>query len=141
MRKLSVLILLLVGAGASLLSVAGPARPALASDSRRQTAAPIRAASTKTVSQGDDLQAALDSAQPGDFLALDSAATFIGNFVLPAIAAGSDWITVGVSSNALVAPGIRVAPADAQWMPKILSPNGQAAIRTSPGTHHVRFIG
>src|SRR5574339_823913 len=40
-------------------------------------------AATITVSAGDDLQAALDRARPGDIVVLEPRATFTGNFVLP----------------------------------------------------------
>ena len=39
--------------------------------------------STVTVNAGDNLQAALDAAQPGQTLLLPAGATFTGNFVLP----------------------------------------------------------
>src|SRR6185503_20832003 len=35
------------------------------------------------VSQGDDLQAALERAQPRDRIVLEATAVFVGNFVLP----------------------------------------------------------
>ena len=38
---------------------------------------------TISVGAGQDLQAALDSAQPGDVVSIAAGATFTGNFVLP----------------------------------------------------------
>ena len=90
----------------------------------------------------DDLQAALDAARPGDTLELEAGARFVGAFVLP-VKRGDEWVTVRSSAHArLPAGGVRVAPAHAALMPKILSPGrGQAALRTEPGAHHYRFVG
>ncbi|MBI3126748.1 MAG: hypothetical protein HYZ11_03995, partial [Candidatus Tectomicrobia bacterium] len=45
------------------------------------------------VPSGGDLQAALNSAQPGDAIELQAGATFTGNFTLPN-KAGSGWIHI-----------------------------------------------
>lgn len=42
------------------------------------------AAATIVVGPADDLQEALDAAQPGDLVLLAAGATFTGNFTLPA---------------------------------------------------------
>lgn len=93
------------------------------------------------VNAGQDLQAAIDAAQPGDILELEAGATFSGNFVLPSNS-GTEWIYLRSSAyGSLPAPGQRVDPADAQYMPKIVSPNTDPAIATQAGAHHFRVVG
>src|SRR6476646_10538926 len=45
------------------------------------------------VAAGGNLQAALDSAQPGDVILLQAGATFTGNYILP-VKSGATMITV-----------------------------------------------
>jgi hypothetical protein len=94
------------------------------------------------VAAGGNLQAALDKAQLGDTIVLQAGATFRGPFKLPNKTTGSGWIYV-VSSNLsnLPSSGIRVGPANATNMPKILAPNGLSAINTVANSHHFRFVG
>jgi hypothetical protein len=94
------------------------------------------------VANGSDLQAALDSAKPGDTVALEPGAIFTGNFVLPQ-KSGKDWITIRPSNESVIPPaGSRVNPAvHAAQMPKIITPNRSAALRTDAGAHHYRIIG
>jgi len=89
---------------------------------------------------GDDLQAAVDAAQPGDLLALDPGAGF-GPIRLPR-KAGNDWITIrtNVPDGTFPPPGTRVDPVQAALMPKIEAGSG-SAITAAPGAHHYRFIG
>jgi hypothetical protein len=96
------------------------------------------------VKAGGDLQAALNSAQPGDTIELQSGASFIGSFVLPNKNTSSTaWITIRPDAAAnLPAADVRVTPVYASGMPKILSDGRNApAIYTQPGAHHYRFIG
>jgi hypothetical protein len=96
---------------------------------------------TITVRSGGNLQSALDAAQPGDVIQLQAGATFTGNFTLRK-KSGTGWITIRSSAHAsLPAPGNRVTPSHASLMPKIVSPNGSAALRTAAGAHHYRIIG
>ena len=69
-------------------------------------------AATLYVYAGGDLQAALNAAQPGDEVVVQAGARFVGNFVLPAKAAGA-VITVRSSSPL---PARRITPADAPLM-------------------------
>src|SRR5713101_2202302 len=48
---------------------------------------------TISLRAGADLQAALNSAQPGDTITLEAGAVFRGNFTLPK-KQGSDWIVI-----------------------------------------------
>jgi hypothetical protein len=101
---------------------------------------PARAA--KQIASGDDLQAALNAAKPGDVLSLQAGATFTGNFTLPA-KPGSEWIIIrtSASDNSLPPSGVRVTPDKSNLMPKIITPNGQPALTAGDGAHHFRFIG
>jgi len=97
---------------------------------------------TISLRAGDDLQAAIDKAQPGDTLTLEAGARFTGNFVLRN-KAGSDWIVIRSSApdGKLPAPGTRIAPADAALLPKIVTPNALPAIATESAAHHFHFVG
>jgi hypothetical protein len=96
---------------------------------------------TIQVRAGEDLQAALNRAQPGEVIALEAGATFRGNFTLPR-KTGNGWIVIrGTAEAGLPPPGTRVGPANAAQMPKIVSPNTEPAIATAAGAHHYRLIG
>src|SRR5207248_6513989 len=57
------------------------------------TSVPAPTGKQLMVNTGDDLQAALNAAQPGDEVLLAPGATFVGNFVLPG-KTGTGWVTV-----------------------------------------------
>jgi hypothetical protein len=97
---------------------------------------------TRTVRAGENLQAALDAARPGDVILLEAGASFVGNFTLPA-KTGSQWIVIRSSTPDANLPSAetRVSPAFAPALPKIVSPNTNAALRTVAGAHHYRLIG
>ncbi len=97
---------------------------------------------TIAVAAGGDVQAALNTAQPGDVITLAAGATYTGNFTLP-VKSGTGWITVRTSTpeGTLPAPGTRVSPANAGQMPKVVSTNSDPVVRTAAGAHHYRFIG
>jgi hypothetical protein len=97
---------------------------------------------TRTVAAGGNLQGALDAAQPGDVILLEAGATFVGNFTLPA-KTGAGWIVVRSSTADanLPAAETRITPAFSAVLPKIVSPNTEAALRTAPGARHYRIIG
>jgi hypothetical protein len=96
---------------------------------------------TIAVAAGDDFQASLDSAKPGDVITLEAGATFTGNFVLPA-RRGSGWITIRSSAEdeKLPAEGQRITPGYADALPKLVSPSSEPVISTEAGAHHYRFI-
>jgi PKD repeat protein len=101
-------------------------------------------AATIFVGEGDNLQAALDAAQPGDTILLQEGAEFVGNFVLP-VKTGEGWITVRSSTpdNVLPADGVRIYPAHAPLLARLRSSMlDTAALRTAPGAHHwdIRFL-
>ncbi|MGE0131177.1 MAG: hypothetical protein AB7U82_24115 [Blastocatellales bacterium] len=100
---------------------------------------------TIAVNAGDDFQAALNQAKPGDVITLQADATFTGNFTLPNKTGktGDDWIVIRSSAadSKLPPPGTRITPSYSAVMPKIISPNSEPAIRTASGAHHFRLIG
>ena len=60
---------------------------------------------------GDDLQAALNKAQPGDEIVLQAGSTYTGNFILPVREGSGKWITIRTSNMAgLPKEGMRVSP-------------------------------
>jgi hypothetical protein len=98
-------------------------------------------AEVRYVRAGDNLQAALNAARPGDELRLAAGATFSGNFVLP-VTTGETYITVrsDLPDEGLPSPRQRVTPQTAARFARIQSPNGDAALRTAPGAHHWRLL-
>jgi hypothetical protein len=92
-----------------------------------------------------DLQAAIDSARPGDALLLAPGATYEGNFVLPDKGASDAWITIRTDADDAVlgAPGARMTPsaARAAALASIVSMNANAAITTAPGAGRYRLVG
>lgn len=103
-------------------------------------------AATINVPAGGDLQAALDSAQPGDVVLLAPGATYTGSYRLP-VKDGSTYITVRTGGPGLPAANIRVTPQDSALLARIKAPNStSAALTTADGAHHwrielVEFIG
>ncbi len=93
------------------------------------------------VHNGDDLQAVLDGAKPGDTILLDADATFIGNFrLMPKT--GDGWIYIESAGIDQVAqPGQRVGRSSAAHMAKIESKNSDSAISAQPGASHYRLVG
>ena len=92
------------------------------------------------VAAGGDLQGALDAAQPGDEIVLASGATFVGNYFLPAKSSSTDWIVVRAEVTP-VAAGTRVTPDDVLNSAKIITPNGDPAIKAQPGARKWRLVG
>ena len=96
------------------------------------------------VISGMDFQRVLDTAKLGDVIRLQAGITFTGNFVLRK-KEGTGWIvirpTVGDGVGGLPTVGNRVSSAHASVMPKLVSPNVGAALRTEDGAHHYRIVG
>ena len=116
--------------------------PSLAGQERPRRA-PATGSASIIVKAGDDLQAALNRAKPGDTITLEAGATFVGPFSLPN-KAGDGWITIRTSApdSSLPAANARITPAYSGVMPKIVSRgDGQPALRTLAGAHHFRFLG
>ena len=89
---------------------------------------PTRTGALIRLGAGGDLQAAMNAANPGDWIVLDHTATFTGDYVFPA-KTGADAQPGGnnvivIISDAIVDSGLlpaskRVSPSDATNMPKI----------------------
>jgi hypothetical protein len=95
-----------------------------------------------TVTAEDNLQAVLNAAKPGEVIELQAGAVFVGNFILP-VKNGSEFIYIRTSTpdSLFPPPGTRVTPSNSNLMPKIITPNGDGALKTAPGAHHYRLIG
>jgi hypothetical protein len=92
------------------------------------------------VKSGDNLQMAIDAAMPGDTLALEAGATFMGPITLPQ-KNGSEWIVIRTATPdpQFVAPGTRVTPTMAPKMAKIVA--SSTPINAAKGAHHFRLVG
>ena len=95
-----------------------------------------------SVQSGGNLQAALNTANPGDVIMVKAGSTFTGNFTLPN-KAGSGWVTVRTTApdSSLPPLGTRVGPSFAASMPKVVTANTQPALTATQGAHNYRFIG
>src|SRR5688500_19716250 len=95
---------------------------------------PIQAA-TIYVADGDDLQQALNAAQPGDVILLAQGAEFVGNFVLPE-KTGDGWITLRTSTPDAVLPpeGVRILPQHSPLLAVLRSPKIGRAHVCTPAT-------
>lgn len=87
------------------------------------------------VSTATAFQNALNGAARGDEIVLQAGATFIGNFVMPAKTgtAANGWIVIRSSSLSSLPAGVRVSASSGAYMPKVLSHNADAALKTAKG--------
>lgn len=93
---------------------------------------------------GCGAQYALDNCALNDLVELTAGATYTGPFTLPNKTTGSGYIYIQSSAYAsLPAAGVRVAPADASNMAKIViaGATGLAAITNANTAHHIRLVG
>ncbi|HKT81228.1 MAG TPA: carbohydrate-binding protein [Vicinamibacterales bacterium] len=132
-----------VSAGAPVTAAPTPPPPAPAPTPEPDPApapSPAPTSSVINVTNGSELQAALDSANPGDTIVLQAGATFWGNFVLPA-KGGASYITLRSSTPDAQLPPIntRIDPSYAPLLPKLRSNNTMSALTTAPGAHHYRL--
>ncbi|HEX4346662.1 MAG TPA: carbohydrate-binding protein [Vicinamibacterales bacterium] len=118
-----------------------PVAPVVPPPSPGPIAVPVQLSATINIHAGDNLQAAIDNAHPGDTLLLDAGATFTGNFLLPA-KSGSDFVTIRSAAPDASLPGAttRVDPSYASLLPKLVSPNTLPALATESGAHHYRLL-
>ena len=96
---------------------------------------PARATS-RVVNAGDNLQAALDAAQPGDEIVLQAGARFVGQFRLPL---KPDGAVITIRSSATL-PDRRITPADSALLPTI-APAAIAAVLDGTGASNWRLDG
>jgi trimeric autotransporter adhesin len=108
-------------------------------------AAPAAGGTVISVAAGGNLQAALNSAQPGDVIELANGASFAGNFTLPnKNTTSTKWIVIRPANmSGVPLEGNRMTPsqAAAAQLPIISGINNQGALQTDPGAHHYRLIG
>ena len=98
--------------------------------------------STHTVRAGEDLQAVIDRAQPGDEIRLQPGAVFTGSYVLRA-RSGDAAITIRTDTpdSRLPSAGQRITPQHASLLPTLSPVNNAPVFRTEPGARHWRLIG
>lgn len=96
-------------------------------------------AATTVLHDGDNLQSAIDHAQPGDVIALQAGAVFRGPITLPA-KDGDQWITIRTDANGFWPAGKRIQPSPSLRMP-VIEANNDSAMTADARAHHYRFIG
>ncbi|MCU1383952.1 MAG: hypothetical protein JWL71_2649 [Acidobacteria bacterium] len=103
------------------------------------SAAPV-AAATIALAAGGNLQQAINSASPGDTIALAPGATFTGSFTLP-VKNGDAFITIRTAGeNGLPGDGERVSAGQAGALATIRASGSGAAIKTAASAHHWRLM-
>lgn len=108
---------------------------------RVNTLLPVQTGSTLRVAEDcGDLQAKIDAARPGDTVLIPHGATCTGNFTLRNKGAASGWIVIQTNGS-LPLPGYRISPDRAAQLAKIVTANGNPAIRTEAGANHYRLVG
>lgn len=90
------------------------------------------------VAAGGDVQAAFNSAQPGDTIIPEAGAVFIGNFVLP-VKTGDAFITIRSSKCDQIPVGTRISPSQSSLMATLATPNVGPVLRAPVFSHHYRF--
>jgi len=105
-----------------------------------------RAGNTIRVPSGGDLQAALNTARPGDTILLARDGRYVGSFVLPAHSsrAGADAnddrvVTVMTEGDGWPREGERMTPAAAEHLATLASPNGSPVLKTAPAARGWRI--
>ena len=126
-----------------VVTVAGgsPAAPVSGGSTPPPAAPPASVGGTITLAADGNLQAAIDSAQPGDTILLAPGAVYRGSFVLPA-KSGSSYITIrsAASDSLLPADGVRIGPQHASNLARVQGGfAGMPAFTTAPGAHHYRL--
>ena len=98
---------------------------------------PTPTGSTINVPPGGDLQAAIDTAQPGDTIVLAAGAVYQGSFILRTKGGSSDITIRSSAPSSTVPDGVRVTPANAGQLAKVQGGvAGMPAFTTEPGAHH-----
>jgi hypothetical protein len=98
-------------------------------------------AASRTVAAGGDLQGALNQAQGGDTITIAAGAQFTGHFTLAPNQSGK-WITIQSSAmSSLPGTGQRVTPAQAKYMPKLITPDNIPLFIIPSGANYYRIQG
>lgn len=109
------------------------------SDSLTTNLSVVGTGPTTNVRAGDDLQAAINAAKPGDVLRIEAGATFTGSFNFP-VKSGSGNITLKSSNFNSFGSG-RVTPADINKMPRLVNNNPDPVISIPARSHNWIFQG
>ncbi len=126
--SVSLVALLIAAAGFALLQRA------------RRVSAPQRNGSHSRLGP-NDLQDAIDKAQPGDTIVLDVDTVYKGPITLPA-KSGDKFITIQSSRASDLPEGERVSPSQSKLFAKVQSStNAEPIVKTKPGAHHYKFVG
>jgi len=98
-------------------------------------------AEPRVVHSGEDLQAALNAAAPGDEIRLEPGAVFKGSFVLPA-KTGDATITLqtDLPDASLPPSDVRVTPETAARFATLETLSSEPALRTAAGAHNWRVL-
>ena len=97
---------------------------------------------TWTAHDVTQFRTALTNSQPGDVIVLDVGVTYSGAFTLPAKSNPSKkWIYIISSQLAALPEGVRVSPANAVSMPKIVAPAATAPLTVKYGANYWRLAG
>ncbi len=97
-------------------------------------------ASDIAVPNGGNVQAAINSALPGDTITLAAGAVFAGQFSFPE-KTGTGWITVRSSQYARLPALKRVGPSQTSLMPVLQAVGSNTPITFSTRSHHWKLIG
>ncbi len=85
---------------------------------------------------------ALTKSVPGDVIVLDAGVTYSGSFTLPAkLNPNSKWIYIISSQLANLPAGTRVSPANAIYMPKLVTAGATPTITVAYGANYWRLAG
>ncbi|MBA3733446.1 peptidoglycan-binding protein [Patescibacteria group bacterium] len=88
------------------------------------------------------LQQAIDNANLGDEIVIDSNMTIKGPITLKNKTNGSGWIVIRSSESSNLPAEVRVSPSQSIYMPKIISPgSGMDTLLTEDKAHHYRLVG
>ena len=93
-----------------------------------------------TVSNGGDLQAALNQAQGGDVITLQAGAVFTGHYTVPANNSGK-VITIQSSAMNSLPSGVRVSNTQTALMAKLQTPDAQPVLLVPGGSNDYTFQG
>jgi hypothetical protein len=97
-----------------------------------------RAGASFGAQSGDDLQAKLNAARPGDTILLDANTVYVGHFTLPA-RSGDDTRPITVATGGLSAvPACRIGPSMSSKLAKLKSPDQAPVLTTAPGARFWR---
>lgn len=136
--QLSYLLALSLFAASHVFAVTAPTLPRL----QVNTVMPSVTGKSIRVQSGDDLQAAINSANPGDEIVLQAGGVWTGNYTLPNKGRTTRWIVIRSSAlSRLPASGKRVVPTDAANMPKIQAAGTGTAFTIAPQANHYRLMG